>query len=105
MQLNEIINNFNFEKVILFDKDAIVVHKKGEIDDMLIVELTDYFKQISKFEIVDSEELSIKLEKNSIMIKKIDDYFLAVIVENDSENEKLFFNFFLLINRLKRELI
>lgn len=105
MQLDKIVSEFNFEKVILFDKDAIIVYKKGEIEDMLIVELTTFYKQMSTFEIISSDEVTVELSGKIFMSRKLDDYFLAVIYEKKMSDLKTKFKFNLMYNRLKRELI
>jgi len=105
MQLSSIVNDFNFDKVVVFDKDAIVVLKRGSIDDMLIVELTQFYKQIAQFEIISINEVVADFKSHSIIGKKLDEYYLTVILEKNEKSEKIFHHFSLLYNRLKRELL
>ncbi len=105
MQLDKIFNEFKVDNAVVFGKDAIVIYQKGDIDEMLIVELTAFFKQIEQFELISFSEVNISFGDKAIIGKRLGEYYLAVIADKGDFNERLPFYFFLMFNKVKRELL
>ena len=105
MQLDKIFNDFNINNAVIFGRDAIVIYQKGNIDEMLIVELTAFFKQIEQFELISFSEINISFKEKRIIGKRFGEYYLVVITDNKDINEQLPFYFFLMFNKVKRELM
>jgi hypothetical protein len=105
MQLDKIFNDFEINNAVVFGKDAIVIYKKGDIDEMLIVELTAFFKQVEQFELLFFSEVNISFGDRQIVAKRLGEYYLAIIADKENFNEKVPFHFFLMYNKVKRELL
>jgi len=104
MQLGEIVDDLKIDNVVIFDKDAIVIYQKGNIDEMVVIELTDFFKQVGQFELLPFSEINMSFSGKKVLCKQLGDFYLTAIIDEKNLDEKLPFHFLLLYNKVKREL-